>query len=122
MRALGEMAVPLLVTLAVLLGALRGVDVYGAMTEGAKKGLLTVWGILPSLLVILPAIRLLRASGLPELLGMADRIYVMNEGHLVAELQNDGTATQEKIMGYILRDSNREIPETQKVTEGVMQA
>ena len=68
MRAFGAMAVPLLVTAAVLLGALRGVDVYEAMTAGAKKGLLTLWGILPSLLVVFPAIRLLRASGLPELL------------------------------------------------------
>ena len=40
------------------------------MTTGAKKGLLTVWGILPSLLVIFPAIRLMQASGLPELLGV----------------------------------------------------
>ena len=52
---------------------------------------------------------LMISSELPELLGMADRIYVMNEGHVVAELQNDGTVTQEEIMGYILRDSNRNI-------------
>ncbi len=69
MKTLGAMTAPLLVTAAILLAALRGVDVYEAMTEGAKKGLLTVWGVLPSLLVIFPAIRLLRASGLPELLG-----------------------------------------------------
>ncbi len=52
---------------------------------------------------------LMVSSELPELLGMADRIYVMNEGHLVAELQNDGTVTQEEIMGYILRDSKNNI-------------
>ncbi len=65
---------------------------------------------------------LMISSELPELLGMADRIYVMNEGHLVAELQNDGTATQERIMEYILRDSNREISDIQNETEGVKQA
>ena len=43
------------------------------------------------------------SSEMPELLGMCDRIYVMNEGNLLAELDAK-TATQESIMGYILRD------------------
>ena len=43
------------------------------------------------------------SSEMPELLGMCDRIYVMNEGNLLAEL-NAAEATQESIMGYILRD------------------
>lgn len=43
------------------------------------------------------------SSELPELLGMCDRIYVMNEGRLIAEMNAD-EATQEKIMGCILRD------------------
>jgi len=72
-RAIGQLAVPLLVLLAVLAAFLRGVDVYDAMTAGARKGLVTLWEILPSLLVIFPAIRLFRASGLPELLGTALR-------------------------------------------------
>lgn len=69
MRALGELAAPLLVGLALLAAWARGVDVYEAMTAGAKRGLTLMLGILPSLLVIFPAIRLLRASGLAELLG-----------------------------------------------------
>ena len=73
MRALGQLTVPLLVLLAALAARCRGVDVYDAMTAGAKKGLMTLWGILPSLLVIFPAISLFRASGLPELLGAALR-------------------------------------------------
>jgi len=44
------------------------------------------------------------SSEMPELLGMCDRIYVMNEGRLLAEL-NARETTQEEIMGYILRDS-----------------
>ena len=44
------------------------------------------------------------SSELPELLGMCDRIYVMNEGRLLAEV-NAADATQESIMGYIIRDS-----------------
>jgi putative multiple sugar transport system ATP-binding protein len=47
------------------------------------------------------------SSELPELLGMCDRIYVMNEGELVAEM-NAADATQEKIMGAILRSDKME--------------
>jgi putative multiple sugar transport system ATP-binding protein len=46
------------------------------------------------------------SSELPELLGMCDRIYVMNEGELVAEL-NAYDATQEKIMSAILRSGKK---------------
>ena len=46
------------------------------------------------------------SSELPELLGMCDRIYVMNEGRLLAEV-NAADATQESIMGYIIRDTVR---------------
>ena len=63
------MAVPLLLGCVVLASALRDVDVYAAMTKGAGKGLRVLAAILPSLLVLFPAIALFRASGLPELLG-----------------------------------------------------
>jgi len=46
------------------------------------------------------------SSELPELLGMCDRIYVMNEGRLLAEVDAKD-ATQESIMGYIVRDANQ---------------
>ena len=45
------------------------------------------------------------SSEMPELLGMCDRIYVMNEGKLLAELDAK-TATQESIMSYIIRASS----------------
>jgi putative multiple sugar transport system ATP-binding protein len=42
------------------------------------------------------------SSEMPELLGLCDRIYVMNEGRFVSEV--DGrTATQEQIMSFIVR-------------------
>ena len=41
------------------------------------------------------------SSELPELLGMCDRIYVMNEGEIVGEFMAE-EATQEKIMSAIL--------------------
>ena len=42
------------------------------------------------------------SSEMPELLGMCDRIYVMNEGKMVAEMPA-AEATQEKIMAAILK-------------------
>ena len=41
------------------------------------------------------------SSELPEVLGMSDRIYVMNEGRIVGELSAN-EASQEKIMGLIV--------------------
>ncbi|MBE5843488.1 MAG: sugar ABC transporter ATP-binding protein [Butyrivibrio sp.] len=46
------------------------------------------------------------SSELPEILGMCDRIYVMNEGRMVGELEGKD-ATQEKIMTYILQSSGK---------------
>ena len=48
------------------------------------------------------------SSELPEILGMCDRIYVMNEGRIIAELDAKA-ASQESIMGYIMQDSKGEI-------------
>ncbi|QUX97600.1 ABC transporter ATP-binding protein [Marinomonas sp. CT5] len=42
------------------------------------------------------------SSEMPELLGMCDRIYVMNEGRLVGELDK-ANASQEKIMSMIVK-------------------
>ena len=42
------------------------------------------------------------SSELPELLGMSDRIYIMNEGRIVGELETR-EATQEKIMEIIVK-------------------
>ncbi|NLQ18536.1 sugar ABC transporter ATP-binding protein [Marinomonas sp. M1K-6] len=42
------------------------------------------------------------SSEMPELLGMCDRIYVMNEGRLVGELDK-ADASQEKIMSMIVK-------------------
>ena len=44
------------------------------------------------------------SSELPEILGMCDRIYVMNEGRIVGEMMGED-ATQEKIMSCILQSS-----------------
>ena len=41
------------------------------------------------------------SSEMPELIGMCDRIYIMNEGELKGELDAK-EATQERIMSYII--------------------
>lgn len=75
----------------------RGIDVgakfeiYTIMKELAEQGR----GIL------------MISSEMPELLGMCDRIYVMNEGRIVGELTRD-EASQEKIMAMIVKDVGKD--------------
>ena len=72
----------------------RGVDV------GAKY---EIYQIINDLVAQGKAVMMI-SSELPELLGMCDRIYVMNEGRLIAELRAED-ASQEIIMSYIMQDS-----------------
>lgn len=75
----------------------RGIDVgakyeiYSIINELAENG--------KSIVMI--------SSELPEILGMCDRIYIMNEGRLVGELSNK-EASQEIIMQCIM-NSNKEV-------------
>jgi putative multiple sugar transport system ATP-binding protein len=47
---------------------------------------------------------LMISSELPEIIGMCDRIYIMNEGKMVGEVSRED-ATQEVIIGKILKSS-----------------
>jgi putative multiple sugar transport system ATP-binding protein len=71
----------------------RGIDV------GAKYEIYTIINALAaegkSIIVI--------SSELPEILGICDRVYVMNEGRTVGELTKD-EASQEKIMKCIMQN------------------
>jgi len=69
----------------------RGIDV-GAKTE--------IYGILNNMIAAGKSV-IMVSSELPEALGMADRIYVMNEGKIKGVL-NKEEATQEKIMHLAL--------------------
>jgi putative multiple sugar transport system ATP-binding protein len=75
----------------------RGIDVgakfeiYTIMKELAEQGR----GVL------------MISSEMPELLGMCDRIYVMNEGRIVGELSRD-EASQEKVMALIVKDGGKD--------------
>ena len=72
----------------------RGIDVgakfeiYKLMTEVAQAGKAVV----------------MVSSELPELIGMCDRIYVMNEGRMVGELAAE-EASQEAIMSCIIKST-----------------
>jgi putative multiple sugar transport system ATP-binding protein len=70
----------------------RGVDV------GAKY---EIYSIINDLVAQNKSV-LLISSEMPEVLGMCDRIYVMNEGRIVAELARE-EASQEIIMAKILQ-------------------
>ncbi len=75
----------------------RGIDV------GAKY---EIYGIINELVALGKAVILI-SSEMPEVLGMSDRIYVMNEGRFVGELSRE-EASQESIMRCIMQ-SNREV-------------
>ena len=68
MNGLLALTAPLLLALGLGLAALHGEDGYRALTEGARKGLRVMLDIFPALLVLFPAIALLRASPLLEML------------------------------------------------------
>lgn len=62
--------VPALITVfACILAMSKGVDIYSAMVNGAKKGLHTLAAILPAMLCLFPAVAFMRASGAADALG-----------------------------------------------------
>ena len=63
--------VPLLLAFTAVFGMWKRVNVYDALSLGAKEGLDTLLGILPNLVGLMTAVYMLRASGLMELLGRA---------------------------------------------------
>ena len=65
---LSELVVPLLLCAVGVWGAARQVDVYGALTRGAEEGLGVLLRILPSLVALLTAVYMFRASGAMEFL------------------------------------------------------
>lgn len=66
MSVLLSLTAPLIISCVFICAVIKGVDIYAAMVDGAKKGLRVMADILPALLVLFPAIYLLRASGVPE--------------------------------------------------------
>ncbi len=62
------MIVPIMIFLIVTYGILEKVKVYDEFINGAKKGMHTVVGIAPTLIGLMTAVGILRASGFLEIL------------------------------------------------------
>lgn len=61
---LSEFMVPLVIFYIVGFGLLSGRPVFGDFLKGAKEGMMTVAGIMPTLIGLMAAVGILRASGL----------------------------------------------------------
>lgn len=62
-----SLAAPVIISGLCLYGLLRGVDVYRALCEGARKGLGVLMDMLPALLCLFPAMWLFRETVLSQL-------------------------------------------------------
>lgn len=65
---LSELVVPAILCFAGVCGLRRRVDVYGALTRGAEEGLGVLLRVLPSLVALLTAVSMFRASGAMDFL------------------------------------------------------
>ena len=66
---LSELVVPAILCAVGVYGLRRRVDVYGALTKGAEEGLTVLLRVLPSLVGLLTAVYMFRASGAMDFLG-----------------------------------------------------
>ena len=71
MNLILTMLVPFLMLAIAVFGLIRKVDLWGALVEGAGEGIKVSLRIVPSLIALLTAVYMLRASGALELLGQA---------------------------------------------------
>ena len=63
MKLLGAAVLPFVITAIVILGVVKGVKIFDCFIEGAKEGLTTVKNILPSIVGLVVAVSMLKASG-----------------------------------------------------------
>lgn len=68
MAQVGAAALPVMVALILLFGFAKGVPVFDVFLTGAKEGLRTSLNLLPTLIGLIAAVTMLRASGLLEAL------------------------------------------------------
>lgn len=63
MSVIVTLTVPLVIVCTALCATFRGVDTFGALSRGVMEGLKTVRDMLPPLIVLFPAVYMLRDSG-----------------------------------------------------------
>ena len=63
MKLFGATILPLVITMIVIFGVIKGVKIFDCFIEGAKDGLTTVKNILPSIVGLVVAVSMLKASG-----------------------------------------------------------
>ena len=63
MKTLGAVVLPFVLTVIVLWGIVKGVKIFDCFIEGARDGLKTVKNILPSIVGLVVAVSMLKASG-----------------------------------------------------------
>ena len=77
--SLSELVVPVLLCFTACYALGKRVDVYTALTRGAEEGLNVLVHILPSLIALLTAVYMFRASGAMEYLGALERVGIPPE-------------------------------------------
>lgn len=65
---ISDLIIPVTLLTVILFGCAKKVDIYGSFIEGAKEGMKTVVGILPTLIGLMVAVTVLRASGALDIL------------------------------------------------------
>lgn len=68
MEQIGAAALPVIIGLILAFGFFRGVDVFDAFLAGAKEGIRTSFGIMPTLIGLIVAVNMVRASGLLDMI------------------------------------------------------
>jgi len=71
MKVIADAAVPITAAAILLIGYLRGVDVFDEFLKGAKSGINTSFDILPALVALITAIGVFSASGALDMLTAA---------------------------------------------------
>lgn len=66
MKLICDLAVPALLAIVGICALFKKVDVFPALTDGARDGLDTLLLMLPPLVILFPAIYMFRASGAPD--------------------------------------------------------